>query len=166
MRKRPKPVQEKKKKFGLKYKLFKMSYLDFCFWKYYFGHTMYLYLSRRSSWHHHSFFNFKFSSRKSLSQQKLAKKIAHFTIQFRSKNLTHLTNLNSLDIENKIQPQRSQKTFWLYKFSTKHVSVWCQKQYLHCTIFWCPRPAVLKHLEGKCLYISTYLFTKIFVPET
>ena len=40
------------------------------------------------------FLNFRFSSRKSQSQQKLAKKITHFTIQFRSTILrtpTHLT---------------------------------------------------------------------------
>ena len=61
--------------------------------------------------------NFRFSSRKSQSQQKLAKKITHFTIQFRSKNLTHFTNLNSLDIENNMLSQHSQKPFWLYKFS-------------------------------------------------
>ena len=42
------------------------------------------------------FFNFGFSSRKSQSQQKLAKKITHFTIQFCSKNFTHFANLNSL----------------------------------------------------------------------
>ena len=35
------------------------------------------------------FFNFRFSNRKSQSQQKLAKRITHFTIQFRSKNLSH-----------------------------------------------------------------------------
>ena len=43
------------------------------------------------------FFSFRFSTRKSESQQKLAKKITHFTLQFCSKNLTHFTNLNSLD---------------------------------------------------------------------
>ena len=43
-------------------------------------------------------FNFRFSSRKSQSQQKLTKKITHFTIQFHSKHLTHFTNLNSLNI--------------------------------------------------------------------
>ena len=63
------------------------------------------------------FLNFRFSSTKSQSQQKLAKKITHFTIQFCSKNLTHFTNLNSLDIENNMLPQRGQKIFWLYKFS-------------------------------------------------
>ena len=44
-------------------------------------------------------FNFRFSSRKSQSQQKLAKKITHFTIQSRSNYLTHFMNLNSLEIE-------------------------------------------------------------------
>ena len=63
------------------------------------------------------FFNFRFSSRKSQSQHKLAKKITHFTIQFRAENLTHFTNLNSLDIENNMLSQHSQKPFWLYKFS-------------------------------------------------
>ena len=61
------------------------------------------------------YFNFRFSSRKSQSQQKLTKKITHFTIQFRSKNfilrtLTHLT-LKIISTRNKT------KTFWLYEFS-------------------------------------------------
>ena len=47
---------------------------------------------------------FRFSSRKSQSQQKLAKKVAHLTIQFRSKNVTHFTNLNSLNMENTMLP--------------------------------------------------------------
>ena len=36
------------------------------------------------------FLNFRFSSKKSQSQQKLAKKVTHFTIQFHSKNLTNI----------------------------------------------------------------------------
>ena len=135
-----------------------MSYLEFFFGKYYFWHTTLLYLSRNSSGHHQSFFfNFRISVRKSQSQQKLAEKITHFTIQFRSKNLTHFTNLSSLDVGNNIHPQHSQKTFWPYRFSSKHVSVLCQKKYLHCTISWRPRTESLKNLENKCfmfLYIS------------
>ena len=73
------------------------------------------------------FHNCKFSSRKSQSQQKLAKKITHFTIQFRSKNLNHFTNLNLLDIENNILLQHSQKSFSLYKFSCKHFLVGVRK---------------------------------------
>ena len=57
------------------------------------------------------FLNFGFSSRKSQSQQKLAKKITHFIIQFCSKNLTHFANLNSFDIENDMLPQHSEKPF-------------------------------------------------------
>ena len=57
------------------------------------------------------FFNFRFSSRKSQNQQKLAKKITHFTIHFCSKNLTHFTNLNSIDIENNMLLQHCQKPF-------------------------------------------------------
>ena len=140
--KRPKAVP--KTKFGPKYKWFKISYLELFFWKYYYGHATLLYSSTRSSGHHQSFFLiFRLSSRKSQSQQKLAKKITHFTIQFRSKNLTHFTNLNSLDIENNMLPQHSQKPFWLYKFSSKHVSVWCQKKHLGCTISWRQRTAFL-----------------------
>ena len=82
------------------------------------------------------FLIFSLPSRKSQSQQQLAKKITHFTIQFRSKHLTHFANLNSLDIENNMLPQHSQKPFWLYKFSSKHVSVWCQKKYFGCIISW------------------------------
>ena len=63
------------------------------------------------------FFIFRFSSRKSQRQQKLAKKITHFTIQFRSKNLAYFTKINSLDIENNMLQKCNQKPFWLYKFS-------------------------------------------------
>ena len=62
----------------------------------------------------------RFSSKKSQSQQKLAK------------NVTHFANLNSLDIENNMLSKHSQKP--LYKLSNKHVSVWCQKKDLHCAI--------------------------------
>ena len=37
----------------------------------------------------------------------VAKKITHFTIQIRSKNLTHFTKLNSLYIEKNMFPQQS-----------------------------------------------------------
>ena len=97
---------------------------------------------------------------------KTSKKIIHFKIQFRSKNLTHFTNLNSLDIGNNMLPQHSQKPFWLYIFSSRHVSVWCQKKYLHCTLSLRQRTAFLKHFESKCQYISIHLVIKMFVPET
>ena len=53
--------------------------------------------------------------------------------------------------------KHSQKAFWAYKVSSKHISVWCQRMYLHCTIFWRPSTTLLKHFKSKCLYISVYL---------
>ena len=44
---------------------------------------------------------------KSQGQQKLVKKISHFTIQFCSKTHTHFTNLNSLKIIKATLPQHS-----------------------------------------------------------
>ena len=59
-------------------------------------------------------------------------------------------------------PKHSQKTFSVYKFPSKHVSVWCQKKYLHCTISWRATATFLKHFGRKCLYISVYLPKKTF----
>ena len=132
------------------------------FLKYYFQYT--------SGHDQNFFFNFIFSSRKSQSQQKLVKKITHFTIQFRLKILVHFMNLNLdlNDIENNTLPQRSQKLFSLYKFSRKYVSALSQKkdlQILCSAISWRPRTALLKHIERKCLHISINLCKKLFVPE-
>ena len=104
------------------------------------------------------FSQFQIFQQKVSKPTKLAKKITHFTIQFRSKNLTHITNLNSPDIENNVLPQHSQRPFSLYKFSSKHVS-------LYCTLSWRPRTAFLKHFEIKCLYIFVYLLKKMSVPK-
>ena len=87
---------------------------------------------------------------------KLAKRFTHFTIQFRSKNLTHFTNLNSLKIINNILSQHSQKL----------VFGWCQKKHLHCTISRRPRTAFLEHLESKCmifLYVYSFLYVCKFL---
>ena len=71
--------QSPKTKFGQNFKWFKISYLEFFFWKYYFEHTKFLYSSTRSSGHYQSFYLIlRFSNRKSQSQQKLAKNIHAF----------------------------------------------------------------------------------------
>ena len=54
----------------------------------------------------------------------------------------------------------SHKSFSVYKLSSKHVSIWCQKKHLRCTIFWRLRTTFLKHFESKYLYISVYLYKK------
>ena len=63
------------------------------------------------------FFDFRFSGRKSQSQQKLSIKITYFAIQFRSKHLTLFTNLNSLGIENNMLPKHCQKLSRFTNFS-------------------------------------------------
>ena len=106
-------------------------------------------------------FKFVFSSRISQSQQKLAKQITHFTMQFHSKNLAHFTSINSLDIENYILLQDSQKTFWIQKFVSKSQ----EKFALHH--FWKPKNCILEAIWiSNCLYISVYLRKEIFVPDT
>ena len=96
-----------------------------------------------------------FVCRKSQSQLKLAKKITHFKIQFRKKNLTHLTNVTSLSIIKNILPQYSQK----------HAFGWCQKKHLHCTISRRPTTVFFGHLESKCFYIPVNLRLKVFASE-
>ena len=138
--------------------IFKISSLKFFFWKYYFGHTTFLYLSTRFSGHHQIFLGIISSSRISQSQQKLAKKITHCSIKFRSKHLTHSENLNSLDIENNMPPRRSQKPFSFHKCSSKHVSIWCQKNHLHSNIL-----VALHHILSSKNCILEALWNEMFV---
>ena len=87
--------------------------LGFFFRKYYFMHATFIYSSTRSSGHHQSFFfNFRYSSKKSQSQNKNC--ISQYSLL---KNVTHFMSFNSLDTENKMLPQHSQQPFWLYKYS-------------------------------------------------
>ena len=98
------------------------------------------------------FLDFRFSSRKSQSQQKLAKKFTHFTIQFRSKDLM---NLSSLDIENNIFSCNTAKNLSHFtNFLANTFLLGFRKKHLHCIISWRPRTAFLKHFKCKCLYIS------------
>ena len=129
--------------------------MEFPFSKYYFGHTAFL------SGHHPLFLISDFLPESLKANKKVAKKITNFTT-VSLKKLTHFPNLNSLDVESDMLPQHSQKPFSLYKFSSKHVTVWCQKKYLLCTISWRPGTAFLKHFESKGLYIPIYLPKKNF----
>ena len=53
------------------------------------------------------------------ANKKLAKKINHFTIQLRSKNLTYFTNLNSFNIVKNTPRQHSQRLYTLHKVFSK-----------------------------------------------
>ena len=110
-------------------------------------------------------FSFRFSSRKSQNQQKLAKKINYLKIQFRSKNLTYFMNFSSLKIVKIIPLQHSQKPYSL-NFSSKNKNKKQQQlKKTHCTLSRRPRTAFSKHLESKRPDISD-LCKKFYVPET
>ena len=112
------------------------------------------------------FFNFRFSSRKSQSLQKLAEKVTYFTIQFCSKtSLISRTSTHST-LKKNFQPIYSQPRTFLTLQIFPQTSGWCQRKHLHCAISRRPRTAFPKHLESKCLCISVYLRKNIFVPET
>ena len=99
----------------------------------------------------------------SLKADKNIKKFTHFTIQLHSKNLTHFMNFHSLNIIKNMLSQYNQKPYSFYKFFSKHVFGWCQKE-LHYTISRHPRTAFTKHF--KFLYIPQKLRKKIFASET
>ena len=84
------------------------------------------------------------------------KKITYFTIQFRLKKLIHFRNLNSFEIKNNMLPKHSQKTFSVYKFSSKHVSICCQKKNLHALF-----PDVQELLSRRTLKENVYIFLHI-----
>ena len=144
-----------KTKIGPYYKWFKISYLEFFYWKCYFQHITFLYSFTCSSGHYKNFFfDFRFSGRKSESQQKLSIKITYFAMQFRSKNLIHFMNLNSLEIENNMLP------FWLYyNFFSKHISIWCQKKTFALHHFVTPKNCILEALWKQIsVYFCIFLY--------
>ena len=103
------------------------------------------------------FFDFRFSGRKSQSQQKLSTKITYFTIQFRSKNLAHLCT--STHVKLKIICSRNAAkilSHFTTDFSANMFLFGVRKKHLHCAISSHPKTAFLKHFESKCLYISVY----------
>ena len=111
-------------------------------------------------------FNFRFSSTKCQSQQNLGKKIAHFTIQFRSRNITHFTNRVSLDIE-KICSRNSAKHLFDFKNFTVGMFLLSVRENI-CTAPFLDAQELqfLRYFESKCLYISVYLRKKMFFPKT
>ena len=103
------------------------------------------------------FFNFRFFSRESQSQQKLPKKATHFTIQFRSKNLiiwtsTHLT----LKIICCCNTAKNLSEF-TKNFPANMFLFGVRKKHLHSTVSWRPKLhswSTLKANVRLFLYIS------------
>ena len=124
-----------------------MSYLEFIFLKVLFpAHNIFIF-AQMFQWTSSEFLSkFRFSSRKSQSQQHLAKKITHFTRQFQSKNLSFFTNLDSLDIKNNMLSQfldAQERNFW----STLKASV-CIFLYISVRIFFQRRSNILSDGGG------------------
>ena len=80
-----------------------------------------IYSSTHTSGHYQSFFlNSNFLA-ESLKPTKTIENNQFFYDTVLLKNLTHFTNLNSLNIEKNMLPQHIQKPFSLYKCSSKHL---------------------------------------------
>ena len=156
--------------FGSKYKWFKISYLDiwnlflkilFRFLAYNFSIFVHTFQLTLSDFFFYCYYYFNFLS-KSQNQKILAKKLTNFIIQFCSKSLTHFMNLNSLDIENNMLSQHSQKPFSLYKFSSQNISVWSRKKHLHC-IFSCAQALHSWRNMKAYACIFLYIFIRTFL---
>ena len=104
----------------------------------------------------------------SLKANKTSKKITCLTIQFRSKNLTHFANFDSLDVENNMLPQYSQKTFWLKNFPAKIFLFGVRKNICTAPFLdaWELHSSRLDALWKQMSYISVYLLKRYFDPET
>ena len=110
---------------------------------------------------------------------RLAKKVIHFTIQFRSKSLTHfyepqLTRTSTHSNLNSLEPQLTRhyqkdtaatqpKTLPTLQFFQQKCSwLFVRKKTFALHISRLQRTALSKHLESKCLYIPVNLCKRIF----
>ena len=126
------------------------------FFKYYFGHTTFLYSFKSTSGHHQSFFNFRSSSRKSQGRKDHA---FYSTVLLKKTSLILRTSTRlALGItQTKTFLLRCQKTTATTTKKTKNKT---KKKHLHCTIFWRPRAAFLSayFCISLCLYVSVRKF--------
>ena len=104
------------------------------------------------------FFNFRFFSRKSQSHQKLAKKIAHFTIQFRSKSLTHFMNLMKI-----ICSRTTAKNLSDFTNVPANIILFGFRKNICTAPFLLAQDCILKALWKQ---MSVYLRKKIFFPKS
>ena len=103
-------------------------------------------------------FYFIFFTRKPQSQQKLARMITHFIIQFRSKNLTHFTNLNSLDIKT-ICYRNTAKNLSHFTNVPAKMCLFCVRKIFAMRHYLTPKNCILEALwKQMFLYISLRKF--------
>ena len=150
--------QRKKTKFAPKYKWFKISYLELLFENTFSGTQLFYIRPHFPVDIITFFFNFRFFSRKSQSHQKLAKKIAHFTIQFRSKSLTHFMNLMKI-----ICSRTTAKNLSDFKNVPANIILFGFRKNICTAPFLLAQDCILKALWKQ---MSVYLRKKIFFPKS
>ena len=141
-----------KTKFEPNYKWFNTSYLEFFFWKCYFVYTTFF---RTVQWTSSEFFlDFRFSSRKSQRQQKLAKEIILF--QYGLTQNTSLILWTSTHLILKIICSRNTiKNFSHFTNFPENIFLFgVRKKNLQWTISWHPITAFFKHFESNvCIFM-------------
>ena len=105
-------------------------------------------------------------SLKANKNQPIISPILQYSFTQKTTLILRISTLLKLKIKCSQNTLSQKNTFSVYKFSSKHFSVWCKKKHLHCTISWRPRTTFLKYFESKCLYISVYLSKKSLVSKT
>ena len=128
--KNPKAILTKTK-FGPKYKWFKYLIIGILFLKILFRANEGFIFVQTFQWiPFEFFFNFRFSSKKSQSQQKLAKKITHFTVLI--KKLYSFYKPQVTWHWKWYAPSTQPKAFLTLQIFSKHIFVWNQKNI--CTV--------------------------------
>ena len=135
--------------------IFEISFLQKTFRAYKF-----LYSSTRFGGHHQSlFFNFRFFSRESQSQQKLPKKVTHFVkknlTHYMNLNFTHYMNLNSLIVWTSTSLIIWTSTHSLYKPQLTHY------MNLNSLIIWTSTSLIIWTSTSLIIWTSTHLKLKI-----
>ena len=148
--------------------IFGILFLKILFWAYnsfIFVHTFQWTLSE-------FFFNFRFSSRKSQSQRKLAEKIIHLQCSFAQKPSLTLRTSTHLTLKIVCSRNKAKNSSHFTNFPANFLCLMSEKAFaLHH--FLIPKNCILEALCKEmsvylciCLNISVYLRKKFSVPET
>ena len=108
------------------------------------------------------FYNFRFSSRKSQSQQNLAKRSVILQYGFTQNTSLIFWTPSHLILIIKCSRNIIKNLSHFTNFPANEFLCVSGKKNLHLTISLHPRAAFFKHFESKCLYISVYLLKKMF----
>ena len=148
----PKDVPQKTN-FGPKYKLFKISYLEFFLWKYYFGHTQFLYSSTRSSGHDQSFFLFQIFEQKVSKPTKISEKDHSFYNKVLLKNTYSFYEPQLTWHWKRYVPATQPKTSLTLQIFQQTCFSFVPEKHFHCTISWKANVCIFVYISvRKCLF--------------